>query len=101
MALNEEMLEGAKDVIYNNCGLPDSVKEPIHLAIKCLFAFEYSYKDFLSREVCGETTRANPILLLIEIHGGDPEPFLKWFLKYENPGLLKFEDITGKASWGT
>lgn len=97
MALNATMLSECKEVIYNKCNLPDSVKEPIHLATKALFALEYSYEDFLSREMAGEIDRFGPIELLISLHGGDIILFREWYEKYE-----VFDVKIGmRGAWGT
>ena len=85
MNLNPVMLEEAKDVIYNECGLPESNKEPVHLAIKNLFMLEFAYKDFLSREMAGEVARVEPILDIIRRCDGNAAPFLEWFMGYEKP----------------
>lgn len=91
MPLNPEMLSGCKDIIYNQSKLPESVKEPIHIATKVIMTLENSYEDFLSREICGEMTRAEPVLSMIKLHGGDPEPLQYWLSNYE----------TQKSAWGT
>lgn len=88
MHLNAKMLNEAKDVIYNHSGLPDSVKEPVHIATKILFSLEFAYEDFLSREICGEVRRANPIISMIDVHGGDSSAFKAWFVRYEKPELI-------------
>lgn len=103
MSLNPKMLDEMKDVIFNKCDLPDSVKEPVHLTAKLLATLENAYSSFLSREVCGEMTRANPIVSLIDVHGGNSVPFVEWFSAYEKPVSLKSADgePTVMSSWGT
>lgn len=95
MSLNTEMLSGCKEVIYNQSKLPESVKEPIHLATKVIISLENSYEDFLSRELCGEMTRANPIVSMIELHGGDPTALLKWLSGYETA------EVGTRSAWGS
>lgn len=85
MNLNPTMLAECRDVIFNDCSLPESNKEPVHLAVKNLFMLEFAYKDFLSREMCGEFKRVNPILEIIALCGGDSLPFEDWFNSYESP----------------
>lgn len=85
MPLSETMLSECKDVIFNESNLPESVKEPVHQAIKHMINLEYSHKDFLSREIAREGVRINPLAALITIHGGDDKPFIDWFMTYEMP----------------
>lgn len=106
MALNPKMLEECKDIIFNKSELPESVKEPVHLAVKNLIVLEYGYKDFLSREMCGEFIRGNSISTLIQLHGGNEAVFDEWFSKYEEPVVpmsMKAiaDDEPVVMSWGT
>lgn len=100
--LNEQMLKEFKDVIFLNSNLPESVKEPIHVAVKVIVSLEYAYGDFLSREICGTNSRANVIRELITIHGGSVHSFDEWFLRYEGTGI---ENKSGEpvvlSVWGT
>ena len=90
--LNPEMLAEAKDIIYNKSDLPESVKEPVHIAIKSIMALENTYKDFLSREIAGEGTRGNVLFNLISDHGGDNKSFVDFFMRYET---------SAKGPWGS
>ena len=106
MNLNPVMLEEAKNVIYNECGLPESNKEPVHLAVKNLFMLEFAYKDFLSREMTEGYNRASPIFEIIALCGGDSEPFANWFMGYEgNEKMIGMEGSSAESSsvlaWGT
>jgi uncharacterized membrane protein len=83
MPLNPKMLEECKDIIFNKSELPESVKEPVHMAVHNLIVLEYSYVDFLSREVCYTDYRADPIRSIIEVHGGKIDNFNTWFEGYE------------------
>jgi hypothetical protein len=96
MSLNPKMLKECKDVIYLNSNLPESVVEPVHAVVKTIIAMEYSYEDFLSRELCGTNTRANVIRELILAHGGSIHSFDEWFLRYEGDGLTMSQKIGGE-----
>ena len=81
--LNPQMLAEAKDIIFNKSNLPESVKEPVHIAIKNIMALENTYNDFLSREIAGEGTRGNILFDLVTVHGGDSQTLIDWFMSYE------------------
>lgn len=98
--LNKTMLDECKDVIFNQSGLSEPLREPVHMAIKNLIVLEYAYEDFLSRENSGTGARVNPLLMLIDINGGDSKCFLDWFMTYEN--ATEEQKAAGTApSWGT
>lgn len=106
MSLNPKMLEECKDIIFNKSELPESVKEPVHMAVHNLIVLEYSYKDFLSREVCGTEVRAEPIRMLINMHGGNTDNFNTWFSGYEGtegiPMSMKMGgDVEPRSVWGS
>lgn len=97
--LNQTMLEEFKDVIFNKSSLPETVKEPIHIAVKVIVSLEYSYEDFLSREVSGSNKRADVIRDLILLHGGDITEFNDWFKQYE--GSVEEKTAGTLSVWGS
>lgn len=98
--LYQTMLEEFKDIIFNKSGLPDTVKEPVHVAVKVIVSLEYSYEDFLSREISGTNKRADIIRDLILLHGGDITEFDAWFEQYE--GTTENAKSSGSlAAWGS
>jgi len=99
MPLNPKMLKECKDIIFNKSELPETVKEPMHLAVKNLIVLEYSYEDFLSREKVGEGMRADVIRMLIDQHGGNPSEFNEWFAVYE--GDSKSRSVVTASPWET
>lgn len=103
MPLNQQMLQGCKDIIYNKSKLPESVKEPVHIAVTTIISLEYSYRDFLSREVCGANRRADSIRVLINLHGGDVTEFDNWFEYYEGVDSHGVESMGAEAMsvWGS
>lgn len=98
--LNPVMLAECKDIIFNQSKLPESVKEPVHMAINHLIVLEHGYKDFLSRELVGEGTRAGVASMLITDHGGDDTALIDWFMGYEN--ATEEQKAAGTAAvWGS
>lgn len=97
--LNQTMLEEFKDVIFNKSNLPETVKEPIHIAVKVMVSLEYSYEDFLSREISGTNKRADVIRDLILLHGGDITEFNNWFKQYE--GSAEEKSAETLSVWGS
>lgn len=101
--LNQEMLQGLKEVIFEKSKLPETVKEPVHIAVKTIVTLEYGYGDFLSREISGEGVRGDAIRVLITLHGGDVSEFNTWFQQYEgaNAEGVRTMEAGTESIWGS